>query len=233
MNLKEEIEEKMKKCDLVLVCPNKAVERLAIFLTKLVFPPVEYSPLSPIFGYKGKIYGISEDRNLARILIRREYESACVLHRKIEYRKNRLSDVWYAVKKSESGKIFVKYAIVSVSGILFNMLFFSIFYGFLKIWDILSLSLAIELSIILTFLLNNYWTFSRRKFKKSLVRRMLSYHVVLLVGTLINILVYYLLSFTSLNYLLSDFVGIVIASIWNLYMVDVHVFFAYKPKDNP
>ncbi len=232
MNLEEEIEEKMEECDLVLVCPYRAIERIAIFLTKLVFPPVEYSPLAPIFGYKGKIYGISDDTNLAHILIRREYGAACVLHRKIEYKRKRLSDVFSAIRELESGKTFIKYAIVSLSGIFLNMLFFSIFYGFLKIWDLPALALAIELSIIITFLLNNYWTFSKRKYKKSPWKRLLSYHGVLFAGMIINLIVYYLLSFTGIHYLLSDFGGIIIASIWNLYMVDVYVFFAKEPKNN-
>ena len=226
MGIVGEINEKMEKYDLVLVYPDDLRSKIVIFLTKLVFPSVQYSPLSPVFGYHGEIYGLEKDRNLAEILINHEYKSVYVIRKRVKYNPKRLKDILSLFHQYEGGKMIFRYALTSLSGILFNMAFFAFFYKILGIWDMLSLSIAIELSIILTFFLHNFWVFFNRIYTKPLWRRFIGYHAVLIAGMIINLGIYYLLSILGIHYLLADFMGIALAGIWSLYMVDVHVFFA-------
>ncbi len=230
MSINDEMRKKFDECDLVLICPNKLVYSIALFLTRLVFPVIEFSPLAPVVGYKGEIYK-EDEINLAKILLKREYTRGCVLFRDLKYHKKRLDDILELVKTTRAGRYFIRYSIVSVSGVLINMILFYIMYGLLRIWDMLSLSISIELSILITFFLNNYWALSGRDFHKPLWRRLFGYHLVLFIGMVINLGVYYLLSLAKVEYMTADFLGIVIASIWNMYMIDVHVFFAEKPKN--
>ncbi len=226
MSIEDEIKEKMEDYDLVLVYPNNIVSKLAIFLTRLVFPSVKYNPLSPVFGYKGKIYGIWEEGNLADILVNHKYKKAYVLNRKLKYNPKRMDDIMEQFHKYDGVKLVIRYAITSVSGVLMNLLIFATFYKLFNINDLISLTIAIEVSIGITFFLNNNWVFSNRVYAKPLWRRFFGYHFILISGMLINIGTYYVLSLFRINYLLADFIGIIIAGIWSLYMVDVHVFFS-------
>jgi dolichol-phosphate mannosyltransferase len=69
-------------------------------------------------------------------------------------------NVWWI--RLQSSKTFIKFAVVGASGVLVNLGFFTLFLmaGMNKY---LASPLAIELSIVWNFLLNNYWTFRSRK----------------------------------------------------------------------
>ena len=62
----------------------------------------------------------------------------------------------------QSSKTFIKFAIVGASGVLVNLGFFTLFL-MMEINKYIASPIAIELSIIWNFLLNNYWTFRWRK----------------------------------------------------------------------
>jgi dolichol-phosphate mannosyltransferase len=61
-----------------------------------------------------------------------------------------------------SSKTFIKFAIVGLSGVVVNLCFFTLFL-MMGMNKYLASPLAIELSIVSNFLLNNYWTFRWRK----------------------------------------------------------------------
>jgi dolichol-phosphate mannosyltransferase len=63
-----------------------------------------------------------------------------------------------------SSKTFIKFGLVGLSGVLVNLGFFTILLE-LGLNKFIASPVAIELSIIWNFLLNNYWTFSHRKTK--------------------------------------------------------------------
>ena len=71
-----------------------------------------------------------------------------------------IANVWWI--RFPSSKTFVKFAVVGASGVLLNLGFFTLFLiaGMNKY---IASPIAIELSIVWNFLLNNYWTFRRRK----------------------------------------------------------------------
>ncbi|MBN1190549.1 MAG: glycosyltransferase family 2 protein [Dehalococcoidales bacterium] len=76
---------------------------------------------------------------------------------------------------------------------------------------------GIEVSIITNFLLNDFFTFSDRRTGKtgSFFARLLKYNMVSLSGAVINYAVAALLFSVGLNIYLADFIGILIAFIWN------------------
>jgi dolichol-phosphate mannosyltransferase len=76
---------------------------------------------------------------------------------------------------------------------------------------------GIEVSIITNFVLNDFFTFSDRRTGKagSFFTRLGKYNLVSLSGAVINYTVAALLSSAGLNIYLADFIGILIAFIWN------------------
>ncbi len=220
--LKENIEKKMKNCDLVIVCRKGFTSKLEVYLLRLIFPEIEHNPLAPLFGYRGKIYG--RDGDLINILLNKEYRSVCVIQHKLPWNRKRWKDVVESAKKSKEWEIFIRFVIVGILGIIINLLSFFFLYQILGIGDLISLPLAIEISIILTFFMNDRWVFLAKKYENTIIERLGLYHLILLLGMGINIIVYYPLSLIGVNYLIADGIGIGIASLWNFYMNNVYVF---------
>ena len=230
MELEDEIREKMKKYDLVLVYDDNWITRLLIFILKVFFPSLKYNPLAPIFGYNGEIYGIDKDRNLAEILVNGGYKTAYVISSKIKSNRRRRKDLLRVLREYKVMWVVVKYFSTGIAGVLINMVFFVILFKILKIPDLISLVSAIEISIIITFLMNNYWVFSNRVYTRSIWWRMGAYHFTLIMGIFINVGTYWVLNCLGINYIIADFVGIVFASLWNFYITNAHVFFSKYQK---
>ena len=222
--IKNHIKEKMKECDLVIVCRKNFLSKFEVWFFRLIFSNIEHNPLSPIFGYKGKIYTEEDEENLMRIIAERKYNRACVIKYKIPFSRKRWEDVLDFARETGQWKIFVKFVIVGILGIIVNLAFFFLLYEIMNINDLISLALAIEMSILITFLLNDRWVFLSQPYENTVFERFVFYHLVLLVGMGINIGIYYPLSILGVNYLLADGAGIGVASAWSFYMNNVHVF---------
>ena len=102
---------------------------------------------------------------------------------------------------------FVKFNLVGLSGVLVNegvlLLFVSagMYYLYASV-------VAIELSIISNFLLNDYWTFRERRHGHIAVR-MLKFNALMIVGLLVNLLILYAgTELAGINYAVSNLVGI-------------------------
>lgn len=80
---------------------------------------------------------------------------------------------------------FLKFGVVGVSGVAVNLGAFSLFLG-LGLNKYLASPVAIELSIITNFLLNNYWTFAARKTGDRIRTRGLKFNLVSLVSLVIS-----------------------------------------------
>jgi dolichol-phosphate mannosyltransferase len=114
---------------------------------------------------------------------------------------------------------FVKFVGVGVSGTLVNLGVQGLVTTFTH-WDAkLQLIPGIEVSIITNFLLNDFFTFADRRTGKvgSLFGRLVKYNVIAFIGAFINWGVASLLIHTGLDVYLSNFVGIVIAFLWNYF----------------
>jgi len=111
---------------------------------------------------------------------------------------------------------FVNYCLVGASGVVVNL---SVYYSLTRFLDInvlLSSPIAIEASLLTNFLLHNYWTFRDRRTKKTLVSRLLSFHVVAGVAGLINYLMFVaLISLLLINDILAVLFGIGAGIIFN------------------
>lgn len=230
MDIEERVREKLEHCDLVLVYSEDFKSRIAMMLVRTIFPGIQYNPFSPIFGYGGEVYGRGKDENLTEILLKGEFKNVCVIYEKVKWNKKRLRDFLQVMREYRAFFVMLKYGFTGVSGVLINMALFFLFFKILNFPDIPSLIAAIELSIIITFLMNNYWVFSNRVYSRSVWWRMAAYHFTLVMGIIINVGTYWILERIGVHYMLADFVGIVFASLWNFYLTNAHVFFAKYQK---
>lgn len=101
-----------------------------------------------------------------------------------------LNVVWIRFQNS---KTFIKFAIVGASGIVVNIAGFTLLLA-LGSNKFLASPIAIEISIIWNFLLNNHWTFRWRAMKKGAHIRGLRFNVVSLLSLAVSYSAFVLLS---------------------------------------
>jgi len=112
---------------------------------------------------------------------------------------------------------FIKFAIVGIvgsSGVLVNMGLLFILTRFLSVRLEIASPIAIEVSILSNFTLNNLWTFKKRNTHVPFWSRLFRYHLVTGLAGIVNYLVLLLLvnSF-GLHDMLSNLIGILIGTI--------------------
>ncbi len=141
-------------------------------------------------------------------------ESKLKTQTQIEYLKH-----IYSLMKS-SGELlrFVKFLLVGLSGVGVNLGLQWLLTRMAGWQDYAALATSIEVSIITNFTLNDNFTFRDRRVLtvKSTLWRLAKYNMVALPGAFINWGVALLLiRFAGVPDLLSNFIGIVLATIWN------------------
>ena len=119
----------------------------------------------------------------------------------------------------------LKFALVGLSGVAVNMGFLVFFTEILKIVYWISSIIAIELSIISNFFLNDLWTWKDR-LKKEFRHRFTQYHIsVGLTAVLVNwLLLIILTELFGIYYLLSNLIGIVVGTLSNFILNDLWTF---------
>jgi len=137
----------------------------------------------------------------------------------IDYLKHILS----LMKRTGEYKRFFKFIGVGLSGIVVNegVLFIV---NKLTTWHgSIQLIPGIEISIITNFLLNDSFTFADRHTGKrsSFIGRLLRFNLIALAGAAINWGIATLLFNAGLNIYLANFIGIVIAFLWNYFLSTV------------
>ncbi len=111
-----------------------------------------------------------------------------------------------------------KFALVGGSGILVNEFFLWFFTEIFGFYYLVSSAIAIELSIISNFVLNNYWTFGDRKKDVGFFRRLIKFNSVSLIGMVFTILILHLLTeYFGIYYLISNLIAISIVFVWNYF----------------
>lgn len=121
----------------------------------------------------------------------------------------------------------IKFAIVGGSGIVVNM---AILIGLQEVFEIplmIASIVAIEVSIISNFLLNDSWTFKETS-ANSRIARFISFNTVSLGGMMINIAVLSGLVSVGIHYIIGNLIGILIAFAWN-YIINKKV--TWKKKE--
>jgi len=116
----------------------------------------------------------------------------------------------------QSSRLLVKFLIVGASGVAVNLGLFSLLLQ-LGVNKYLASPIAIEISIISNFLLNNYWTFRWRKVRDRLRVRGLKFNVVSLLSLGVSYTTFVALSFAFPQGTpqVHQFIGIVPATLVN------------------
>jgi dolichol-phosphate mannosyltransferase len=115
----------------------------------------------------------------------------------------------------EQGKLeeFIKFAVVGGSGVVVNMGLLFILTRLLSVRLEIASPIAIEVSILTNFTLNNLWTFKKRETHVPFWSRFFRYHLVTGLAGVVNYLVLLLLvnSF-GLHDMISNLIGILIGT---------------------
>ena len=116
----------------------------------------------------------------------------------------------------EQGKLeeFIKFAVVGGSGVVVNMGLLFLLTRLLSVRLEIASPIAIEVSILTNFTLNNLWTFKKRETHVPFWSRLFRYHLVTGLAGIVNYLVLLLLvnSF-GLHDMISNLIGILIGTI--------------------
>jgi len=107
----------------------------------------------------------------------------------------------------------LKFFMVGLTGVVINELFLYILYSLTGLL-VVSSAIAIELSILFNFMLNNAWTFKLRH-ENSLLQRLYRYNGVAIAGLVVNIGILIVLTHIGWPYLLANIIGIIFGFIIN------------------
>jgi len=133
----------------------------------------------------------------------------------------RNNQVWNEWKKMG------EFGFVGLSGVLVNIGSLYLFTEYVGLYYIISSIVAIEISIVSNFLLNDCWTFKLKDksdtYRQNRFQRFFSFQCISIVGLIINIgILYFLTDFFGIYYLVSNLIGIIIVFFWN-YLINRHV----------
>ncbi|MBU1993075.1 GtrA family protein [Patescibacteria group bacterium] len=114
----------------------------------------------------------------------------------------------------KSSKRFIKFAIVGFSGIIVNEGLLFLLTEFGSLFYLYSSIIAIEASVLSNFLLNDVWTFNdrRKKGKKNFLRRLFNWHITRSITIGVNFLILWGLTTSGTHYLISNLIGIIVAT---------------------
>ncbi len=142
----------------------------------------------------------------------------------MDYRSNSLYKLFtrllrYSGIQPEKMKEFMKFAVVGGSGVLVNMGCFFVFTRYVGIRIEIASPMAIEISILTNFFLNNAWTFRKRDTRVGFGGRILRYHLVTAVAGLVNYLTLLLLANVfGIHDLIANLIGIILGTFINFFL---------------
>ena len=119
----------------------------------------------------------------------------------------------------------LKFSVVGASGVAVNMGLLYALTRFMGIHYILSSILAIEVSILTNFILNDIWTWRDRQ-KKTYWKRMLQYHISVGITALLAnwLLLIFFTEVVGLHYMWSNLIGISVGMLFNYTLNDLWTF---------
>ena len=114
---------------------------------------------------------------------------------------------------------FLKFAIVGGSGVFVNMGCFFLLTRYAKLNIEIASPIAIEISILTNFLLNNAWTFRKRNTRVGVASRILRYHLVTGLAGLVNYGILLLLAKVfGIHDLIANLIGIIVGMFINFFL---------------
>jgi dolichol-phosphate mannosyltransferase len=226
-------------------CPNwglsrKIISRVALVISHLLLPStravkdplsgffmfrrqqVDTAKLKPI-GYKISLEVMltGQFRNVVEVPYIFEDRSAGKSKlnpgQQIDYLRHLFS---LMARTGELGML-IKFAAVGLSGVVVNEGVYWLLtrFGGLAAYDYLAVIIGIEVSIITNFVLNDTFTFAKRRAGKSFPGRLLKFNLICLAGAAIQWGLFMLFTRVFGVYdLLSNFIGIVVAFLWNYFV---------------
>jgi dolichol-phosphate mannosyltransferase len=217
---------------------RKIISKGAIVLAHLLLPTTRKvkDPMSGFFAFRREALGNAYlsprgYKILLEILIEGRFRNAAEVpyifenrsggesklnaRQQVEYLKHLFS----LMRRTGELLRFIKFCLVGASGVGVNLGIFWLLtrYGGMRESDFLALAIAIEVSIITNFILNEFITFrDRRAPGASFILRLLKFNAICVAGAGIQAGVYALFYHVWGVYdILSDLIGIIIATLWN------------------
>ena len=121
--------------------------------------------------------------------------------------------------QTEKLEEFLKFAIVGGSGVIVNMGCFFLITRYAGLKIEYASPIAIEISILTNFFLNNIWTFRRRNTKVGLASRILRYNLVTGLAGLVNYGILLLLAkMFGVHDLIANLIGIIVGTFINFFL---------------
>jgi len=132
-----------------------------------------------------------------------------------------LKHVFSLMRRTGETAMFLKFVAVGLSGVIVNEGVYLLLtrFGGLAAYDWLAVIISIEASIITNFILNDIFTFARRRAGKSFLGRLLRFNLTCSVGAAVQWGIFMLFTRVFGVYdLLSLFIGIVVAFLLNYFV---------------
>jgi dolichol-phosphate mannosyltransferase len=181
---------------------------------------VDLDKLKPI-GYKIalEIMLVGSFKNIVEVPFVFEERSAGQSKLRPQQQFDYLKHLFSLMSRTGEFLRFVKFIAVGLTGTAVNLGVLKLVTLFTGWHETIQLIPGIEVSIITNFLLNDFFTFADRRTGKtaSFFGRMLKYNLLAFAGAFINWGVAALMVNAGVNIYLSDFVGILIAFLWNYF----------------
>lgn len=226
-------------------CPNwglsrRIISRVALMISHLLLPSTRQvkDPLAGFFMFRRqnvdpeKLRPIGYKISLEVMLIgqfqrivevpyifedRSAGQSKLNPGQQIDYLKHLFS---LMARTGELGML-IKFMLVGLSGVIVNEGVYWLLtrFGGLAAYDWLAVIIGIEVSIITNFILNDTFTFAKRRRGKSFMGRLLRFNLICIAGAVIQWGLFMLFTRLFGVYdLLSNFIGIVVAFLWNYFV---------------
>ena len=226
-------------------CPNwglsrRIISRVALMISHLLLPSTRQvkDPLAGFFMFRRqnvdpeKLRPIGYKISLEVMLIGRFQHVVEVPYifedrsagqsklnpgQQIDYLKHLFS---LMARTGELGML-IKFMLVGLSGVVVNEGVYWLLtrFGGLAAYDWLAVIIGIEVSIITNFILNDTFTFAKRRAGKSFMGRLLRFNLICVAGAVIQWGLFMLFTRLFGVYdLLSNFIGIVVAFLWNYFV---------------
>ena len=219
---------------------RKLISKGAIMIGRLALPKIRNvkDPVSGFFALRREVVeGVNLNpvgfKILMEILIKGKYGKVAEVPFTFGLRKagesklgtktmlNYLRHVYRLMRWEGEMDRLIKFIIVGLSGVFVNEGFLWLFVSGFG-WDkILANVPATELAILNNFTWNDLWTFKDLK-RKSLWRRLLTFHIAALTGAVVQWLIYAGLVYLGLYYLVANLIGIVVSFVVR-FLVNRHV----------
>ncbi len=112
-------------------------------------------------------------------------------------------------------KRFIKFGAAGLSGVFVNEGVLFLLTEFAGLLYIFSSLIAIETSILSNFIVNDFWAFSDRKKrgKRNFFLRITKWNLARVLTGVVNLLILYILTENGMHYLISNLIGIFVATI--------------------